>query len=278
MKHKTAVIGRLCLCCALMLLAACRTSKQVTEQPLPDKGALEGWTERVCAESLKTGTVTSKLSLDLNMGGKTLSVGGSCSLKRGELIQLSLVALGIMEVGRIEFTPQYVLMINRMEKQYMKVSYNEVPYLQQAGIDFQALQSLFWADLYSGVPGQDWAARDFVARAQEGDILLSGNGRGMLDWQYVVDAQTGLVRQSTIALNGSSDKAMDWNYLRYTTLADKNFPERMHLKINGTGKSVTVGITLNNLKWNAKQVTPSEVPGGRYKEVDANELIKKLLK
>ena len=49
---------------------------------------------------LKEGTVTSKMNLDLNLGGKSLSVGGSCNLKRDEVIQLSLVAMGFMEVGR----------------------------------------------------------------------------------------------------------------------------------------------------------------------------------
>ena len=59
---------------------------------------------------LKEGTVTSKMNLDLNLGGKSLSVGGSCNLKRDEVIQLSLVAMGFMEVGRLEFTPQYMMM------------------------------------------------------------------------------------------------------------------------------------------------------------------------
>ena len=37
-----------------------------------------------------------------------------------------------------------VLGINRAERQYVKVRYDEVPYLQKAGIDFYALQALFW--------------------------------------------------------------------------------------------------------------------------------------
>ncbi len=76
------------------------------------------------------------MNLDLNLGGKSLSVGGSCNLKRDEVIQLSLVAMGFMEVGRLEFTPQYMMMVNRMGREYVKVDYADVPYLQQAGVDF----------------------------------------------------------------------------------------------------------------------------------------------
>ena len=36
--------------------------------------------------------------------------------------------------------------IDRMEREYVKVAYADVPYLVQAGVDFHVLQALFWND------------------------------------------------------------------------------------------------------------------------------------
>ena len=120
----------------VLCLSACRSTKNITQtDPHDDGGAVE-WVDKMALSGLKEGTVTSKMNLDLNLGGKSLSVGGSCNLKRDEVIQLSLVAMGFMEVGRLEFTPQYMMMVNRMGREYVKVDYADVPYLQQAGCGF----------------------------------------------------------------------------------------------------------------------------------------------
>ena len=83
----------------VLCLSACRSTKNITQtDPHDDGGAVE-WVDKMALSGLKEGTVTSKMNLDLNLGGKSLSVGGSCNLKRDEVIQLSLVAMGFMEVG-----------------------------------------------------------------------------------------------------------------------------------------------------------------------------------
>ena len=77
--------------------------------------------------------VTSKLSLKLSAGGKEASVGGSLRMKRNDVLQISLVALGIMEVGRLEMTPTSLLVMDRIGHQYVQVDYDDVPFLKEAG-------------------------------------------------------------------------------------------------------------------------------------------------
>lgn len=111
----------------VLLLSACRSTKNITQTEPQGEGSAVEWVDKMALSGLKEGTVTSKMNLDLNLGGKSLSVGGSCNLKRDEVIQLSLVAMGFMEVGRLEFTPQYMMMVNRMGREYVKVDYAGVP-------------------------------------------------------------------------------------------------------------------------------------------------------
>ena len=222
------------------LWTACRSARQTTAlEPSAETGNRE-WVDKMAVAGLKEGTVTSRLDFKLYVDGKALSVGGSCNLKRGEVIQLSLVALGFMEVGRLEFTPQYMMMINRAERQYVKVRYDEVPYLQKAGIDFYALQALFWNDLF--VPGREngsWTADDFdMSRSQESTILTSRNG-GLLQCQFVVDALTGLVRNTSVVVGGQvSVPRLNWTYRHFANVEQRSFPDEMQLSLTGTGKNL----------------------------------------
>ena len=126
MKH---IVTYGCIACMMLgILSGCRSSKQVAEVQEPK----EEWVDKMATGALKEGTVSGKLNLQLSDGAKSVSVGGSCSFERDKAIQISLVALGFMEVGRLEMTPDYLLMIDRMGRQYVKVNYADVPYLQSA--------------------------------------------------------------------------------------------------------------------------------------------------
>ena len=226
----------------VLCLSACRSTKNITQtEPHDDGGAVE-WVDKMALSGLKEGTVTSKMNLDLNLGGKSLSVGGSCNLKRDEVIQLSLVAMGFMEVGRLEFTPQYMMMVNRMGREYVKVDYADVPYLQQAGVDFYTLQAL-------------------------------------LQCQFVVDLLTGLIRNTSIAVTGQgSVPRLNWTYQHFASVEQKSFPDKMQLSVTGAGKDLTAVFSLSNLKWNAKSIELTPEPGGKYKRVSPDLILKQLIK
>ena len=263
----------------LSVLASCRSAKEATGSKIPQEESAGEWVDRMATTGLKEGTVTAKMDFELRIDGKTLSVGGSCNLKRGEVIQLSLVALGFMEVGRLEFTPQYMMMVNRMQREYVKVDYADVPYLQQAGVDFYTLQALFWNDLF--VPGQegDWTEQDFsVIRNQENTIMTT-RSNALLQCQFVVDLLTGLIRNTSVVVAGQNTiPHLNWTYQHFANVEQKSFPDKMQLSIAGAGKNLTAMISLNGLKWNARTIELTKEPGGKYKRVSPDLILKQLMK
>ena len=61
--------------------------------------------------------ITSRLRLDLSSGSKSASVGGTLRMKKDDVIQLSLVTFGILEVARIEMTPDYFMLIDKVGRE-----------------------------------------------------------------------------------------------------------------------------------------------------------------
>lgn len=105
--------------------------------------------------------VTAKLSLTLKAGSKKISLGGNYRLKRNEVVQMNLnyqVLFVSINIGTLELTPDYVMVIDRYHKRYCKATYAELPSLGQAGIDFNYLQSIFWGEAgESPTPSLEWA-------------------------------------------------------------------------------------------------------------------------
>ncbi len=261
----------------VLSLPACRPAKDMTQAGPQGEGNAVEWADKMALPGLKEGTVTSKMDLDLNLGGKSLSVGGSCNLKRDEVIQLSLVAMGFMEVGRLEFTPRYMMMVNRMEREYVKVDYADVPYLQRAGVDFYTLQALFWNDVF--VPGGEgrWQEQDFTVTKNGESTILTSKAGPLLQCQFVVDLLTGLVRNTSIVVTGqSSVPRLNWTYQHFANVEQKSFPDKMQLSVVGAGECLTAVFSLRNLKWNAKNVELAPEPGGKYKRISPDLILKQL--
>ena len=104
--------------------------------------------------------ITSRVRMELSSGGKSASVGGTLRMKRDDVIQLSIVTFGILEVARIEMTPDYFMLIDKMGKQYVKAAYRDVSFLRNADVDFYTIQAYFWDEQTSNYSG--WTRSDFV--------------------------------------------------------------------------------------------------------------------
>lgn len=130
---------------ALVLLVSCRTHKNTADTP-----SATAVTTTPDAKPTRTAPKLNGVAARLNFtalqqGVKKASAGGYLRMKRDEIIQVRLVAL-IVEVGRLELTPEYLLVQDRMNKQYVRVSWDDVPQLKQAGVSFDTMQQLFWGE------------------------------------------------------------------------------------------------------------------------------------
>ena len=71
---------------------------------------------------------------------------------------------------------------------------------------------------------------------------------------------------------------LNWTYQHFANVEQKSFPDKMQLSITGAGKNLTAVISLGNLKWNAKTVELTKEPGGKYKRVSPDLILKQLIK
>ena len=164
MKYCNKQLPTLLLC---ILLASCASKKHAvsTSTVTPDETTTvvapqQDSQQPAEAKKQEETCITSRVRMDLSSGGKSASVGGTLRMKHNDVIQLSVVTFGILEVARIEMTPDYFMLIDKMGKQYVKAAYRDVSFLRNADVDFYTIQAYFWDEQTSNYSG--WVRSDFV--------------------------------------------------------------------------------------------------------------------
>lgn len=278
-------------------LSACGTSKKATSDGQlgnalsgeRDEAAMQlmktAFLQKVCDNTVYAKDITSKIEFTLREKDKELSVAGSLKMRKDEVIRIQITPMGLMEVGRIEFGRDSVLIMDRINKEYVTGSYADIDFLKNNGLDFYSLQALYWNELF--MPGEQ-SVKDAMLKRYEvewNDTAASRSitySKGKLECEWLADAQTGRITSAGVAYNSGSQgrTALTYSYSDFTTVGSKSFPSLISMDISTEAavKKSNLGITmrLKGISTDSDWETHTTV-SSKYKKVDAETLLMKLL-
>lgn len=270
---------------APLLLTACGSHKKVTkEQPNPEEVAevakQQQFLQKVQSNSQENKFVTSKLKFTVEVGQQKVGLTGNLKMKRDDVIRLQLMAFGFVEAGRLEFTKDYVLIMDRINKQYLKLPYNYVDFLRESGINFYTLQALFWNELF--MPGQptltEEGRKKFSATLGGEDVVISYDADTKLTCSWLANDKTGVIKMANILYKDrfKGNSQLNWDYLDFKTLNKKVFPTSMNVTLTTLEKDIRLGITLsylgNDENWETRTVVSD-----KYREVSVDEILRRFM-
>ena len=283
---------------ATLVFASCGTNKAIVKQSTvkqttaPTQSSVQKqklqFVQKVSDQSLYQENLVSDLSFTLNTGSRNISVPGILHMRRDEVIRIQLlIPLIRSEVGRIEFTKDYVLFIDRMHKQYVKASYNDVAFLKDNGINFYSLQALFWNQLF--IPGQQRVGESQLSMFSVDLAAVQANNvpvtllDGKMAYKWLAESVSGLINMAeakyTSANHGVS--TLKWNYGNFQNFGAKKFPvyHEVTIQTQATKQQRTIKAVfeLNGLSDNADWESFT-TPSSRYQKVGVDEILEKLTK
>ncbi|MDY5182556.1 MAG: DUF4292 domain-containing protein [Prevotella sp.] len=288
---KTRQIIVAAACCLTVMLAGCASHKTIGGVSANETatGNAQGKSEpldfvrKVSDQKVYAKNIVGKMTLNVKMGSKDVSVPGALRMRRDEVIRIqAFIPILGSEVGRIEFTPDYVLVLDRMHKEYIKADYNQLDFLRDNGLNFYSLQALFWNQLF--LPGSN--------KVGEGDMdkfRVSATSKfqtvslhmGNMDYTWSADV-TGRIAKAKVNHSSTShgNSTLDWDYSRFVSVGSKFFPARQSFSFSSAaikGKGATgVVIDMDEVKTDEKWEARTEV-SSRYKKVEASDVFGKLL-
>ena len=300
---KRTYVLKLVIVSASFLLASCASKKKLTaEQPTsptkpttvsPSANSVEAlaaarvaFVKKVCDNQVEVQNIVGDMKFNVKSGSKDITVPGSIHMRKNQVIRLQLfVPILGSEVGRLEFTPDYVLIVDRMHKEYVQADYNQLDFLKNNGLTFYSLQALFWNELT--VPGAKTVS---TADMSKFDVTLdSGKAtlplrlkNGNMNWLWNVDAANGQISSAdvTYASSNHGKSELKWNYSDFTAVGRKKFPAHQDFQFTTTStnkvKDVKITINMSEVK-NKDNWEPQTTVSKKYKKVEPNDVLGKLL-
>lgn len=290
------LIIRLVLVGSIIFMASCGSKKtlvqdtssaSITEQKAvsPQVRKLT-YVQKVYDNQVFSKNIVGDMTFEIKMGSKEISVPGSLKMRKDEVIRLQLfIPILGTEVGRLEFTPDYVLIVDRLHKEYIKADYSQVDFLREQGISFYSLQALFWNQLL--LPGIQKVKESDLKRFDVDFNVNSDNlpvtyRQGSMTYQWQTDKTTGRIIQALVNYqstnHGNSSLRMD--YANFKGVGSRQFPADMSLRLftqaTGKPKEVSILLSMDKITTDSKWDTHTEV-SSRYKKVEPQDVLGKIL-
>ena len=274
------------------LMASCATQKRVggagdAPSALVDNNlAVQkiNYLRKVMDNAVYSQNIVSKIDFTLNAMGKKTSVDGKLQMRKNEVVRITLSPLGIMEVGRLEFTPDGVLLVDRINKEYVQASYSDLDFLRDNGLDFYSLQALFWNQLF--LPDvqrvSDAALRNF-------DVdMLAQNYRTVtmkskdLHFTWTTDPKNAHITSAKVeyAKGASRSSVASWEYSNFTAVGKKSFPAQQVLSFSTEAMrqadSFSMTIKMKKMTTDSDWESRTTV-SGKYTKVNAEDVLRQLM-
>ena len=253
---------------AALLLGGCRSQSALKKQ----KAKEEQESARLIHNLLEAPPVQElTASLSLNLSGTKVS--GQLRMRRGRSIQVSASMLGLVEVARIEFLPDMVVIMDKFHNLYSVCHYADIPYRNEFGLDFEMVQAFFWNRIFA--PGSDNTAdastRLFLDRTDEqGNSYIKD-----IEYGYEFVANSGQ-RLESINKSGSGYR-FHMDYTDFTALSGKwEYPLGLNFQVKVSDTDVNVQARMSSVSTDNKTWPDRTQVTRRMKQVSLEELVDNL--
>ena len=266
-----------------MVIASCGSKrKAVKETPnvaTVDTLKQQAFLQKVNDNAQHARFITSKVKFSVEVGAREMTLTGNLKMKRDDVIRLQLMAFGFVEAGRLEFTKEYVLIMDRINKLYLKVPYNQLDFLRNSGIDFYVIQALFWNELFQ--PGKvkvtDELLRSYkLETGSEDAVVVLQDGK--LSYRWLVDNLLARVKMANIMYNDKyrGNYQLNWDYEDFQTFNRKYYPMEHKVSFTTPDKEVKLGMILNYMGSEENWETRTEV-SSKYRQVSVEEILQRFM-
>ena len=275
---KTTNFLKMAILAVPLMLASCGSKKKVIEAPTPKVVNMEkdSFLEKVNSNAQQTKFITSKVKFSVEAGAQDITLTGNLKMKRDDVIRLQLMAFGFVEAARLEFTKDYVLIMDRINKQYLKAPYMHIDFLRNSGLNFYTLQALFWNELFqpnkSALTDEDLTK--FQTNTDAEDVIITFED-GKIDYSWLAGQSNGKLKMANILykdrLNGNTQS----NFVPMES-NNKQFPNDMNVILTTPKKEVKLGMKLNYIKHESEWETRTEI-SNKYREVTIDEILQRFM-
>ena len=268
-----------------LVLTSCGSKKKVVNGPVTMNAETRDRVDFISSvqENFQTSKfMTSKVKFSVEVGPQKLTLTGNLKMKRDDVIRLQLMAFGFVEAGRIEMTKDYVLIMDRINKQYLKAPWMSVDFLRNSGLNFNTIQALFWNELFrpNQVKSEKQSLDSLAAYniIESGDDLILSFEEGKMDYSWLASKETALLKMANVLykdrFNGNTQ--LNWDYSQFERLNKTLFPRKHGITLTTPEKEVKLVMTMSYIGAETEWDPRTEI-SNKYREVTVDEILHRFM-
>jgi len=225
-------------------------------------------------------TLYIKFSADFATQEKEQSFNGTLKIKKDTLIWMSITpALGI-EAFRMQLTPDSIMFMNRISKEYYTGSYDFISNTYDIELDFKNLQAILTNELFTYPNSGDIkdpkhtfnVATDsnlYILRTHKKRKIRKSIKKGKTD-DFVTQTSQVLSEmfkvQSVFIREYGLNRNLQVNYSDFILVGDKKFPEKLSIEFASNNENTKLDLDLIKISVNSTNKFPWKVPE-KYEEL-----------
>lgn len=259
----------------LIGMYACKSKERIVqaESELEHKGNSDLFKD-ILYKELKFTTFSSKLNMTISTGTKTISSRGNLRIINNEAIQISVQPLFGIEMFRLYVEPDYLIVLDRMNKRYVKESFEDIKDKSPIGFNFYSLQSLFTNSLF--IPEQSTvSSNDFrqfrYSETSDNYYLSASDKKSNIDYSFSVNGNDQIT--STQLFLPKKDYSLQWNYDQFTLMKNIFFPHEMKVVASTQKRKLNTSFSLSDINLDTSMNLETSIPDS-YTKMEFSEVLK----
>ena len=266
---KTRKLSILACLILAVALTGCRTNRSAEKQELRLKKQYSEQVLQLAKPQAELTNLTARTAITLDYGMGSANVKGRLKMRRDEAIQMTITALGLMEVACVEFTPQHIYIIDRINKRYTKVDYAS-GMLSNIGVNFETIQSLFWNRIFIPGKAEAWQhPEDYEIKVSGNQLCVTPARQRMLKSFFYTDEDCRQLQQTLLEL---SHYGAIWRYDDFDQFDGQELPTTFDISITSSSYAAGAHVALSSIS-TTDNSWKSGVDLSRYKAVEFDELL-----
>ena len=230
--------------------------------------------EDIMYKGLKFNTFSSKLSMTISTGTKTVNSKGNLRIVNNEAILLSVQPLFGIEMFRLYVEPDHLIVLDRMNKRYVKETFDDLTEKNSIGFNFYSLQSLFTNNLFvpeqSSISASDYRKFKY-SETSEQYVLSASDKKSNIDYSFSINGNDQITL-TQLALP-KKNYSLHWNYSQFSLMRDLFFPHEMMVVASTQKNKLNASFSLSDINLETQMDLETTIPSS-YTKMELSEVLK----
>lgn len=260
-------------------LTGCKSKKELAAKNVSDTKANTEILSDVQKNQLKFNTLSAKTSFELQRAGSKSSLSTSAQLRiiKGKGILISLRPFLGIEVAKMVVSNDSVLIVDRMNKQYLYESIADLKKSKSIDFNYNNLEALLTNRLF--YPGKkDVSEADypkFRIQKSQGSYLVSTKDASDILYNFAIDGNDHII--STLIYGEKRNYTLQCSYDKFIVDQNNSYPTNIRFKIGINEKRMDVVLSYSKLDIDKDIDIDYSIPGS-YRKVTLDEVLSILSK